>query len=118
MFALAFINARDQINQQDEINDLNRDQDILCANVSLKIVILIFKRNNIYMNLISAGLCGLNHSILIFMFQARAIGDLQLALTTGAQVQVAANNADNDNIAARFNLIENAINAIATPDCT
>ena len=115
MFALAFINARDQINQQDEINDLNRDQDILCANVSLKIVILIFERNNI---LISAGLCGLNHSILIFMFQARAIGDLQLALTTGAQVQVAANNADNDNIAARFNLIENAINAIATPDCT
>ena len=117
MFALAFINARDQINQQDEINDLNRDQDILCANVSLKIVILIFNGNIIY-NLISAGLCGLNHSILIFMFQARAIGDLQLALTTGAQVQVAANNADNDNIAARFNLIENAINAIATPDCT
>ena len=56
--------------------------------------------------------------IIISMFQARAIGDLQLALTTGAQVQVAANNADNDNIAARFNLIENAINAIATPDCT
>ena len=52
------------------------------------------------------------------MFQARNIGDINLALTTGAQVQVAAFDMDNDDIAARFNLIENAINAIATPDCT
>ena len=56
--------------------------------------------------------------ILNSIFQARAIGNVNLALTTGAQIQVAAVNADNDNIAARFNLIENAINAIATPDCT
>ena len=58
------------------------------------------------------------NSILNFMFQARNIGDINLALTTGAQVQVAAFDMDNDDIAARFNLIENAINAIATPDCT
>ena len=52
------------------------------------------------------------------MFQARALGDTTLALTTGSQVQVATAGAvDNDNIAARFNLIENAINAITTPDC-
>jgi len=49
---------------------------------------------------------------------ARALGDTTLALTTGSQVQVATAGAvDNDNIAARFNLIENAINAITTPDC-
>ena len=51
------------------------------------------------------------------MFQARAVGETTLALTAGSAVQVAATGADNDNIAARFNLIENAINAITTPDC-
>merc|ERR1711997_524246 len=48
---------------------------------------------------------------------ARALGDTTLALTAGSAVQVAATGADNDNIADRFNLIENAINAITTPDC-
>ena len=52
------------------------------------------------------------------MFQARALGDTTLALTAGSDVQVAAVATDNANIAARFNLIENAINAITTPSCT
>ena len=51
------------------------------------------------------------------MFQARNLGDTTLALTAGSDVQVAATAMDNDNIATRFNLIENAINAITTPDC-
>merc|ERR1711997_690159 len=49
---------------------------------------------------------------------ARALGDTTLALTAGSDVQVAVVATDNDNIAARFNLIENAINAITTPACT
>ena len=51
------------------------------------------------------------------MFQARALGETQLALTTAAQVQGVGQNNDNPNVAARLNLIENAINAITTPDC-
>ena len=51
------------------------------------------------------------------IFQTRALGDTTLELTAGSAIQVAAVNANNDNIAARFNLIENAINAITTPDC-
>ena len=53
----------------------------------------------------------------ICVFQARALGETQLALTTAAQVQGVGPNTDNPNVAARLNLIENAINAITTPDC-
>ena len=51
------------------------------------------------------------------MFQARALGETQLALTTAAQVPGVGNGNENQNVADRFNLIENAINAITTPDC-
>ena len=51
------------------------------------------------------------------MFQARALGETQLALTTAAQVQGVGQNNPNQNVADRLNLIENAINAITTPDC-
>ena len=51
------------------------------------------------------------------MFQTRATGDITLALTTGTQVPGVADGDPNNDVAARFNLIENAINAITTPDC-
>jgi len=47
----------------------------------------------------------------------RATGDITLALTTGTQVPGVADGDPNNDVAARFNLIENAINAITTPDC-
>ena len=53
----------------------------------------------------------------ICVFQARALGETTLALTTAAQVQGVGANVNNQDVADRLNLIENAINAITTPDC-
>ena len=53
----------------------------------------------------------------ICVFQARALGETQLALTTAAQVQGVGVGVANQDVADRLNLIETAINAITTPDC-